>query len=467
MSQQALDLRKSLQIVRQHKILMSIVVALGFLAGAAYGVLKPPMSTSTALIALPSRTVQPATSNSGSSTAGNADPFTATQVVVVGSYQVLAGALPHIRPAISVPELRRYIQIGTPSPDIVSVTATGKNAASAETIANAVAKSYIYYVNSPSSAVGQITAHLLAPASSATVPSKTGHAAADALLGGLAGLLIGFVVALAIGRNDRRLKQRDEIANSIGIPVLASVPAARPTSATGWTRLFESYKPTARHSWQLLTALEQLGMDRPSFGRPGNDEGGSSRYDSAAFYQRDGGGFSLAVVSLSTDPGALALGPQLAVFAASQGIATSLVIGPQQATAATASLRIACSAQLPEGSRHRGLLRVTAYEEGRIDQRPETAFVIVVAVLDSRAPEMPATMRTNATVMGVSAGVATAEQLARTAVVASANGLEITGILVANPLETDQTTGRIPRLPRPTRPRLPNRLRGVVTESRR
>ena len=52
MSQQALDLRRSVQIVRRHKILVAIVVALGVLAGGAYAVLNPPMLTSTALVAL-------------------------------------------------------------------------------------------------------------------------------------------------------------------------------------------------------------------------------------------------------------------------------------------------------------------------------------------------------------------------------------------------------------------------------
>ena len=86
MSQQALDLRRSMQIVRRHKVLVGIVVALGILGGAAYAVLKPPMLTSTALIALPtSVSVQPAT------TTGGTDPFTATQEVVAGSYQVLSG----------------------------------------------------------------------------------------------------------------------------------------------------------------------------------------------------------------------------------------------------------------------------------------------------------------------------------------------------------------------------------------
>ena len=75
--------------------------------------------------------------------------------------------------------------------------------------------------------------------------------------------------------------------------------------------------------------------------------------------------------------------------------------------------------------------------------RPDTALVIVVAVVDSRAPAMPDTMRTNATVLGVSAGAATAEELARAAVVASFGGREIAGILVADPEPSDETAGRI------------------------
>ena len=55
MSQQAQDLRMSTQIVRRHKILVGILVALGILGGAAYATLNPPMLTSTALVALPAQ----------------------------------------------------------------------------------------------------------------------------------------------------------------------------------------------------------------------------------------------------------------------------------------------------------------------------------------------------------------------------------------------------------------------------
>ncbi len=469
MSQRSLDLRKSTQIVRQHKVLVGIVIALGILGGAAFGVLKPPMFTSTALVALPTpASPQSATASGQAVTSDGTDAFTATQEVVAGSYQVLFGALPDVRPARSLTDLRHYIQIGSPSPEIIAVTAKGKNAGDAEVTANAVADSYIRYVTSSRSAVGHVQAHLLASAASATQPSPIERAVIYALVGALAGAIIGVIVVLAVGRNDRRLRQRDEIANAIGIPVLASVPVAHPTVAAGWTKLFADYRPSARHSWQLLTVLDQLGIGKSGSARRLPYDGDTLvMYNDRAATHDGGGPFSVAVLSLSSDAGAIALGPQLAVFAASQGIPTSLVVGPQQDAAAAASLRVACAAPVPAGSKSQSLLRVAAGDESRVELRPDTALVIVVAVVDSRAPVMPAMMRTSTTVIGVTAGKATAEQLARAAVVAAADGREITGILVADPLETDQTTGRVPRLTRPTQPRLPNRLRGVVTEIRR
>ena len=131
----------------------------------------------------------------------------------------------------------------------------------------------------------------------------------------MVGAPIGVVLALAISRSDRRLRERDEIANSIGPPVLASFPVGRPSDPRGWTKLLEDYEPGALHALQIRGALQQLEMaaaaDDVSIGQPN-------------------GRWSFTVLSLSTDPRALALGPQLAIFAASQGIPTVLVIGPQQ-----------------------------------------------------------------------------------------------------------------------------------------
>jgi hypothetical protein len=111
-------------------------------------------------------------------------------------------------------------------------------------------------------------------------------------------------------------------------------------------------------------------------------------------------------------------------------------------------------------------LRVSV-ADGDVDVPPDAALTVVVAVVDSRSPRVPYMTRTTATVLGVSAGAATAEQLARVAVSAAADDREIAGILVADPEPTDRTTGRITQLPRPAQRRLPTRLKGITTEIRR
>ena len=136
---------------------------------------------------------------------------------------------------------------------------------------------------------------------------------ATAFLGALLGTLIGAVVALAIGRNDRRLRERDLMADAIGVPVLASISVRHPTDTARWSRLLDDYEPSAVDAFRMRSALDELGLAE------------MTSADSGA-------GSSLAVLSFSFDQRALALGPQLAAFAASLGIRTALVIGPQPDT---------------------------------------------------------------------------------------------------------------------------------------
>ena len=114
MSQQALDLRRSIQIVRRHKVLVAVAVALGILAGGAYAMLNPPMLTSTALIALTPPASQSNAQQQPASTASGTDPYTATQEVVAASDPVLLAALRSISPAQSLDQLRRNVEVGKP-----------------------------------------------------------------------------------------------------------------------------------------------------------------------------------------------------------------------------------------------------------------------------------------------------------------------------------------------------------------
>ena len=61
---------------------------------------------------------------------------------------MLAAALPNVRPAMSLNKLRSEVQVTSLTSYIISVSAQGKTAADAEATANAVANSYVAYVNS-------------------------------------------------------------------------------------------------------------------------------------------------------------------------------------------------------------------------------------------------------------------------------------------------------------------------------
>lgn len=445
MSQQALDLRGSIQIVRRHRKIFWSVAAIGLLIGALYAVLRPPMLTSTALVVLPEAPVPSDQSvASGPGQGEGAAAYVDTQAVVATSTPVLSAALPGVSPPVSIQALRARTQAATLTDSILEISVSGGTAAQAEAAANAVASSYVGFITSKRSPMGVVPAKILQPASTAIGFTLPEQVALDGLLGGFGGAIAGFTAALAIGRGDRRLTERDAIASSIGAPVLASLQVGHPADATSWGRLLAEYAPGDVEAWALRNVLRQFGL-------AGDPRGAGGHAPTA-----------LTVLSLSSDPKALALGPQLAVFAASMGIPTALVIGPQQDPGSVAALRTACAATPGAASMAQmgKPLRLVVSESGDFRQ-PGAAFTVVVTVVDGEAPRMPDAARAAATVLGVSAGAVTAAQLARAATAAASDGREIAGILVADPEIADQTTGRIPRLVPPAPRQMPTRVNDV------
>ena len=95
MSEQALDLRRSLRIVWRHKIIVGIITALGISAGIAFTILRPPLLTSQALVALPT------------------SKYIGTKVFVAGSNPVLINAGRRLDPPLSLQELRGRVRSRT------------------------------------------------------------------------------------------------------------------------------------------------------------------------------------------------------------------------------------------------------------------------------------------------------------------------------------------------------------------
>jgi hypothetical protein len=225
------------------------------------------------------------------------------------------------------------------------------------------------------------------------------------------------------------------------------------------------------------------------------------------------------VLSVASDKTALALGPRLAAFAAADGIPTTLVIGSQQGrpagpgaageggpggtalgstalgstapgstapgggkrpAALTEALVIsATAAAISKAAKEIALLRAGAESTSAqnlkvslrtTNARPETpggTVALAVGVVDGQAPRVAETTRADITLLAVTAGAVTAEQLVRVSASAAADGREISGVLVANPHPADETTGRVPELARPEEYRMPARFSGVVTTESR
>jgi capsular polysaccharide biosynthesis protein len=429
MSQQPPNLRRVFELIRRYKAVVGAAAGIGLIVGAAIGSIDPPSVTSSALVILPNTRVS-----------------TQTLTLIATSDPVLSAARPAINPVpVGIATLHKQVNTSSPSPNIVSINAQNANAVTAEGTANAVANAFVGYLASSQSPVGQLSARILQPATTASGPNPLTHRLVYGLAGAIAGLLAGIVLAAAMGRGDRRLRTRDELANSIGVPVLASLPVGHPSNPQDWAKLLDSYEPAAVHAWRLRKMLQHLNVAGVNL-----------------TVNREGQPSTVAVVSLNKDPRALALGPQLAVFAASLGIPTALVIGHSQDAEASTALKAACAGWQGE---HRSLQAAVVGEDGP-DIPSGTALTVVVAVVDEADQQPVDLLQATAIVLGVSAGGTTAEQLARMAMSAAAGGPEVVGLLVADPDPSDRTTGRIPQLPRPV-PRMPTRHNGIATEALR
>jgi capsular polysaccharide biosynthesis protein len=425
MSQQPMGLRRAFELIRRNKAVVGGAVGVGLVIGAAFGSINPPQLASSALVIVPTTKVA-----------------TNTLTVIATSDAVLSTAQPNINPVpAGIATLRREVTAASPSGNILSVTAQAGNAAVAESTANAVANSFVGYLASSQSPVGQVNARVLQPATTASGPNPLIYRLVSGLVGAIAGLIVGMIVAIAKGRKDRRLRSRDDIANAIGIPVLASLPVGHPANAQEWAKLLDSYQPAAVHGWRLRKTLQHLNVAGVNL--TGGREGEAV----------------VAVVTLTTDSRALALGPQLAAFAASLGIPTALAVGPSQDPSVTVALKTACAGW--QGSRPG--LQTAVLDADSPALPPDVALTVLVTVVDETDPYPVSGLPVTATVIGVSAGAATAEQLAAAAMASTDKGREIVGLLVADPDQSDRTTGRIPQLPRPV-PRTPTRLTGLTTE---
>ncbi len=402
-----MDLRTVLHAVRLHKIIFTLVVLIGIAGGVAYAFVRPPLQVSKESIVV--------SNTKAISIEG--------QAYVANSQQVLKVTRTLLDNPPPLTTLEQRVQVVSVTDNIIMISAAAKTAEEAQELADAVARAYKLVLPTLITTGALPKAHPLgaAPPTGATLRTS---AIERGFFGALLGAFLGVIIVVAMSRSDRRLRERDEIAGAIGIPVLASIPVVHPSDTAGWTRLLKEYEPAVIHAWNLRKVLMQIGVSDVRYGGPG---------------------VSVTVVSLSSDKHALAVGPQLAVFAASLGIPTVLSIGTQQDRNATATLSAACTMAAATLSGDAGALQF-AVGDHYAGRDSGAALTVAVVVVDVKNPELPPTVRTTTSLLAVTSGATSAEQRARAAVGITSDGRDIAGILVADPDSSDRTTGRLPQL---------------------
>ncbi len=229
MIDEPLDFKRAVHLVARRKFIVLAAAVLGLVAGCAWATLRPPTFASQAWVALPA------------STRGGVG----TQVVIAGSNEVLARALRALRSDMSLQALRGDVEVENRTGTFIVIRAQGRTAAQAEETANAVAQSYVTYVrrrgNLP---VGPVQARVWQTATPATGTKASSLLIGMSLLGAFVGGGVG-ILGIVASRRDRRLRERDAIADSIGVPVVASLGVQHPSDPAGWRKLLEEYEPGA------------------------------------------------------------------------------------------------------------------------------------------------------------------------------------------------------------------------------
>jgi polysaccharide biosynthesis transport protein len=232
-----------------------LICTIACVAGAwIVGAISPVRYTSTASVdveASPISGSQPATVN------------TSTEKEVASSGVVLGKAAPLT--GLSTDQLSSHISIAVPSgANVLSISCTMPNPAAARRCATAVSQAYMNFRNdvyTPKAAARDpLTVTLV---SAAQLPTKPSGLRLRVLLplGALIGVLLGFGTAYLRDRADDRVRDRDDLEDCLGEPVLAVVPRSR--SAAEAARVFatepgsaaaEAYRYLRAHVEPLIPA---------------------------------------------------------------------------------------------------------------------------------------------------------------------------------------------------------------------
>ncbi|HEY3941609.1 MAG TPA: Wzz/FepE/Etk N-terminal domain-containing protein [Acidimicrobiales bacterium] len=249
-------------------------------------------------------------------------------------------------------------------------------------------------------------------ATTASPPSLT-----DRALRVLIGAAIGFVAGallVILRHKERRLVSRDQIAETVGAPVVLSLPVGRWRRSSNWLNLLRDHQPGTAERWNVRKALHHLDLpeDGPSY---------------------------LTVVGVADDTASFVATTRLAIAAAELGVPTALVLTSDDE--ASVGVRKARDLLVGRDGTVRANLQIT--REGP-EVRADTGLTVISIVVDPEQPDIPAEVARGPVVLAVTARFTSAEQVTRVLIAAGEGGLSMSGVVVTNPAGDDTTAGTDP-----------------------
>lgn len=485
MTEQVLDVRGWLRLVRRFWRIVAVFVVAGVVAAGAYVHWKVPGYQASSLVLLPT------TSTSSSSTTPSARSVT-TDARIAVSAAVLVPAGREVDRALGLPALQHAVSAESTANSVLRITAQSSSDREAEELANAVANQLVTFVanngsTSASNVVAalhsedrQLTAQLNDVQGELTTAKKqltadqgtaTRRVSDANLVDTLSSEVSSLNLQLSAVKAQTTQAALVEIAANQGTEVIQKATTATPPSlisralpvalgALGGLLIgslvvlaWHRRNPRVRTRDGLAEAVGApvvSSLALPKRRTAGDWAALFESYAPSALEQwtvrralreiasGEDRGRQLTVLALAGDRGGMAQAVHVAVAMADSGTPTSFAMAANDE--ASTALRAACSRLVGEGRRPRAHLTVL---ESVTDPIEDAQLVVELVVVDAEHPTAEQAGRPGTVVvLAVSSGFPSAEELAGTAIAAADGGRPVQAVLVVNPTSADRTAGR-------------------------
>ncbi|WP_446666167.1 polysaccharide biosynthesis tyrosine autokinase [Flexivirga sp. B27] len=250
------------KLTRRYWIMLVACACVGLAIAAAYTWTRTKQYTATAqaLVAAPSSSGDSTTSGAAYSSGLVAQQRAAVWADLATSRQVTGEVIKQQKLSLSKDQLATQISATVPQDKpIITITVTANDPARAKAIANSVVDVLTKYVQKADPNTGVAIKNT----SSAVLPKAPSYPKPAKILpiGLLAGLVVGYLLALIQHRRDTRVRTTDDVEENLGASVLGVIPATRQLAAADRSLHGKQDFATREALRQLRTNLRFVDVD--------------------------------------------------------------------------------------------------------------------------------------------------------------------------------------------------------------